>query len=203
LDFGGCDSGWVQPVRPARGADRVGEARVEPRVVDRDCRLVRERLRQSRVQLGEGSVALVDHLDDADGLVAHLQRHRDHVPRLELDRLVHDGVEARVVLGRVDDRCLAVVDDPAGNALVGGNLPARHLLSGLARRGRDAEIAALLLHEQERARLGVEELGGRGHDLLEQLVEVQGRVEEARDLDDPLQGGNLVVSVRVCHGLLL
>src|SRR5262245_39010769 len=64
----------LKAIRHPRRDDRVGETRIEPRIVDGDGGMVRQRRRDLDVAVVEPTVALVDHLDDADRALA--RRHR-------------------------------------------------------------------------------------------------------------------------------
>src|SRR5205085_1901698 len=167
----------LEPVGHPRSHDGVGELRVQPRVVDRDRGLVCEGAREIPVVVSPVAVTLVDHLDDADRLVAHLQRQREHVLRHEARRVVHHAVEARIALRIGNDRRLAAVEDGAGDPFPGRHVPPLDLLPRCAGGDMDDEVARVLVEQEQRARLSVQELGRRLHDQLQQLVDVQRRVE--------------------------
>src|SRR6266542_2793397 len=164
-------------------------------LVDAGCTTFLE-LGSGRVVLGEVPVALVDHLDDADRVVADLEWQREDVLRLEAGRLVHDRVETRVVLWIRDDGRLSALEDRSRDALSGRDVPSLDLLAGLAGRHVDDEVAALLVQEEQRAGLGIEQLRRGRHDQLQELFDVQRRVEQSGDLDDPFERRNLVLAFR-------
>ena len=120
-------------------------------------------------------------------------------PRLESRLLVHARIEAGVRLRIVDDGRLAVLHDPAGDASTRGNVLTLHGLTGLPGGDLDGQLVARVVEQHQRARLGAGQLGGRRHDLAEQLVELQRRVQERGDLQQSLErldvsvlGGHLV-----------
>ena len=111
-------------------------------------------------------------------------RHGEHVPRLEPGLLVDPAVEARVVAGIVDDRGLAVRDDPAGDALPGRNALAASTCSPGSPVATSSQLAGLLV-EQEQSEL----VSASSSSVADAMISpssssrLERRVQQAGDLE--------------------
>ncbi len=177
--------------------------RVQPRVVDRDRGLARERRRQLLVALVERALALVDHLDHADRPVARGHRHGEHVPRLEAGLLVDAAVEPLVRLRVVDDAPARRSRRPSRRCPGRRGRAARSTASpGLPGRDLDGQLAALLVESSSELVSAPVSSVADAHDLAEQLVQLQRRVQVRRDLEQPLERRRVGLSSRPCRVLL-
>jgi hypothetical protein len=143
----------------------------------------------------------VDELDGAQDLtLAGVQRHAQDRLRAIPDPLRQRRLVATVVGRIVDQERLTLLGHPAGDPLAHGQA---HSLEDLARRpgrGAEVELPGGVLDEQDRARAGADHLHGALEQLVEQLVEIDGRVHLLLDLEQEVQVGGALRQLAV--GLL-
>jgi hypothetical protein len=140
----------------------VAFAFVEHGMLERDRRLVGDRLQQAQIGAIEPPVALVENLDGADRRArVAAQGNAHHRPGVKAGALVDGGIEARIAIGVIDDRRALGREHRAGDARGGGDADLGDLA---AERDPRIELAALGVMEKDGAALGVE----RGHRQLHQ-----------------------------------
>ena len=152
--------------RHQAGLDRVGQpalALVQP-APDRERSAVAGAHEQLHVVVGEDAVLERAHVEHADHGALHDQRH----PEQRLDALLaQQRVDELGVLEIGDAHRLARAGDPAGEPLAHPDADtALHLLLEALRCARD-ERAPVVLQQQDRGRIDVEDLD----DAVEQLVQ--------------------------------
>ena len=129
-------------------------------------------------------VGAVDQFDDAEDMVLAAHRHAE-------DRLGDEGGGAVELVGKAlvlanvgDHQRFAVLGDPAGNPLAGGDL---HPLELFGRR-RDGDlkgqVAGLLVAQQQRPGLGLEQTADLIHDQGQHVLKLDGRRQSLADLDE-------------------
>ena len=171
----------------ARGALGLEEARM----LDRERGPVGHELEQLDLVLLE--VAQMERADVEN--TAHLALHDEGHAEHRLDPfLPQDRVEDVRVVDVVEDHRPLLGGDPAGEAPADRDADALlDLLLDAERRARD-ELVRLLVEQQDRARVYLEDLAGAVEQGREQLVEAQMRQRGVRDRlqpPDALRGGTL------------
>ena len=205
---------------PARVREELGEADVEPavvveagqvvalgqlvralgveRVLEHERGVAGEDLQQGLVALRErGAVGLVDQLEDAADVLPDVDRHADDGVRLVAEVFVDLRVEIVVGLHVGGDVRRAVLVDLPDDAVLRGEPLPDEAAAGVAERGDEDELVlaarghfAERVVEEDRARLGGDELVGLLQDLPEDEIEVDDALErEPRllALQKPLQ----------------
>jgi hypothetical protein len=153
----------------------------EPRVLDRDGRLVGEGGEEVGVPVREGADVRVVEVDGAEDLLLDLEGHAEDRAEVEADdrrvaavARVGGGVRREDGLARVDDLAADLRRDEVGGADV--ERLARHV-------ARDLDPHVALVDEDQEAALGRHELDRRVDDRLEELAEVVLLVEPLVDLE--------------------
>ena len=152
----------------------------EARIVDRDRGLRGEGGQDDGVVIAEQPGLLVEDLDDADG-ASQVVLHRDGEdrPRAVPRGHVPFGVEARVLVGIVDEERLARVGDVARDALP--DLEANRSDLVALDDARD-ELVLAVVEEVERGAIGLDGVDDLREDEVEELVEIERGPEGEADL---------------------
>ena len=148
----------------------------EDGVLDRDRAGLDEGQHEGEVVAGEAAAELVDDLEDPDRPPARHERRAEDRPRLELRPRVHPGREARVARRVVDDRGLAALRHPAGDALPDLQAEGGDVAPLGAEGGLEHQLLLLLVHHEERPGLGGDELADLLDDQLDHLARLEDRV---------------------------
>ena len=158
----------------------------QPRVLDRDHRLVGEGLHQLDLSLGERLDALARQCDDADRLAFAQQRHPELSAQIA-ERCRFAEPVFRVGSGVGDMHCLALQRDPAGNRSPVGDErmlfdECPKLAGGLLRFRREGNSCCYAVHlaiaAVDRAVAGVAEPGGRFGKGVEHRLQIEGRAAD-------------------------
>jgi hypothetical protein len=154
---------------------------VEDGVPERERDDAAERVHGVHVAFVEGAVLAVHRAHHADDLAAVVaQRRAEHGAGVVPGLLVDLGVEGRMLVGVGDPHRLASGGDVAGDAT--GDREAE-LLRLHALRQLAPQLAAHAVDEEQRGAVGLQALGQRLQDLLDDAREVEVTAERRRHLE--------------------
>ena len=161
----------------------------EPLVLDRERRALGHPLEEVDVVRREDAVRQRADVDDA----AHLPAHRERRAEQRLDPLLaQDRIEDVGGVDVLDHHRRRLRSDPAGEAPAERDADARlHLLFDPLR-GAGDELVRLLVEQQERGRVGLEDVADPDEQLVEQPLERQERERRVGDEQDLAQMPGLV-----------
>jgi hypothetical protein len=166
----------------------------ELRVLDRDADAAREGRQKLEVVVGErAATALVHRLEDAERPALADERRREHRARRDAARAIDRAVEARMRRHVVHAERLARLEHRAGDAFADREAEPEQAFGHvgvLLRDVREVELLLLVIDQQHRRALGVQDFPAAGHDELDQAVELAARGERATELvEQPQPGG--------------
>ncbi len=134
------------------------------------------------------TVAAVDHFDDADHILFHLERKGQDGAGIVAGQAIGVGVPAGRVLHIIFDHRSGRADGPPDNAAAGRDALAEQILRDRASRNAEDQFAGLLVHEEEGAGFAVQDVDSAVEDVLKQRLQVQGGGELTGHF---VQGGKL------------
>jgi len=160
----------------------------EARIFDGDGRLRPERQEQLRVFLVEGMAILrVEDFQHADGVPPRVEGNRQDGAGDKIRAAIHTRIPARIAAGIGDDDGTILGKGGADDALAGGDFAAHQLVAQRPAGDAEDEIAAVLVEEQQGARLGVEQFDRVAHDQVEHLINVEAGGQQPPDLIEGIQ----------------
>ncbi len=138
-------------------------------------------------QEGDGVLALqvelgVEELDDAEGFVAGTDGDAGDGADFEFRMGAREGAPLDVEGDVWDDQGIACGGDPSGDSLAHGHMQALEALGVLADGDGVVEMLGLLVDHEHGPALWAEELGHFIHDDEQDIFELEGLGEGARDL---------------------
>ncbi len=172
----------MQELAVVRAGQRIGDRdAVEAHVLDVERDRRRDEAHELEVVGVERVGALARRGDDADALAAREQRHAQHRRDRGLVRGQQD--EPRVLGDVVDQRRLAALDDPAGDALADRERQRVHALGAQAVGGLREQALAVGVEQHDRARLRVDQLADQLGDPRQQDARIEIGADQLADLE--------------------
>ena len=173
----------MQELAVVRAGQRIGDRdAMQPHVLD----IERDRRRDEPHELEIVGVerarrSLRGRGHHADALAARDQRHAQHRRDRRLVRGQHD--EARVLRDVVDQRRLAALDDPAGDAFADRERQRVHPLGAQAVRRLREQALAVGVEQHHRARLRADQLADQLRDPRQQDPRIEVGADQLADLE--------------------
>jgi hypothetical protein len=153
------------------------------RILDGDCGVIGERFEKSKIALAEPFGAdTVDEFDDAEAMVAEAHWNGDDRARLHFCALVNFREETRIFRGVGNDDDFTCLGDPAGKSLPQFDTDIFQRFGAFTCRDLKIEFAFIGVHEQQRPRIGPQDLVNLLHDGAKNLVELERRGESLAKL---------------------
>ena len=152
---------------------------VQPRVVDADGGLAGDDPHQRLFDAGEGLHLATRQSESADETLGRLERHHQTGPRRVRET---QGFEAPVLGGIRDRDELAALRCPAHDALT--ELESSDLTEVVGEwvRGDSGQGTTVLIEEEDRGSIAVDQVGGGLEHEVDRLLQLQTRREEVSDL---------------------